>query len=138
MQSRDERLGRPRLSGTRQVAASHRAPRTSQVPTSKTVGEEMAIAVESEVEQRIAIAPGEPDVPRLRSGRVDDRDADLGDNVPVGREAENRALGIGGECRSRLAGLAEQGDGSPSGGSTQARMILVRRADRRARDGGWR
>ena len=63
MQSRDERLGRPRLSGTRQVAASHRAPRTSQVPTSKTVGEEMAIAVESEVEQRIAIAPGEPDVP---------------------------------------------------------------------------
>src|SRR5205814_8010517 len=106
MQSRDERLGRPRLSGTRQVA-SHQAPRTSRVPTSKTVGEEMAIAVESEVEQWIAIAAGEPDVPRLRSGRVDDRDADLGDSVPVGREAENRALGIGGECRSRLA---EQGD----------------------------
>ena len=71
--------------------------------------------------------------------RVDDGEGDLGDNVPIGREAENRALGIGGECRSRLAGLAEQGDGGPpSGGSTQARMILVRRADRRARDGGWR
>jgi hypothetical protein len=88
----------------------------------------MAVAVDSEVEQRIAIGPGEHDVrPRLRSGRVDVGDADLGDDVPVGREGESRALGSDGEWRSRLAGLAEQGDGGPSvGWFDTARMILVR------------
>jgi hypothetical protein len=39
-----------------------------------------------------------------------------GYDVPVGRDAENRALGSDGECRTRLVGLAEQGDGGPSVG----------------------